>query len=121
MSRVRRLDTARARAGLHRLARDRPDLAGSPQLRGALEWLDTTEDGEDTMTDEVKDAQLVVRMPTALLERLDAYAERLRADMPGAKWARADVARMLLSKALDAADEGPALADARARRGRPGR
>ena len=44
MSKVRRLDTARARAGLARLAVERPDLADSPQVRGALEWLDTTDE-----------------------------------------------------------------------------
>jgi len=77
-------------------------------MRGALDWLDTTEDDEDTMT-ETKDAQLVVRIPTALLDRVDAYAERLRVEMPGAKWARADVARMLLTKALDAIEKQPGI------------
>jgi len=115
MSKVRQLDAARARKGLAGLAREHPELAGSRQVQGALEWLETTEDDEDDMPDETKDAQLVVRMPSAMIKRLDAYAETLRAKMPGAKWARADVARMLLTQALDAA-EAPSLL--RGRRGK---
>lgn len=53
------------------------------------------------MDDERNDGQLVVRIPSTLLGRLDAYAERLAAEMPGARWSRANVARMLLTKALD--------------------
>jgi hypothetical protein len=105
VSKVRRLDVAQARAGLVKLAREHPELAAGPQVEGARAWLDSVgrnEDEDDRMTDETKDAQLVVRLPQALMERLDAYAEALRAQMPGAKWVRADVARMLLTKGLDA-------------------
>ena len=44
------------------------------------------------------------RLPGALLARVDAYAERLRREMPGPSWKRADVVRLLLAKALDATE-----------------
>ena len=47
-----------------------------------------------------KDAQLVVRMDTELIEQLDAYAEGLREEQPGPAWTRADVVRLLLTRAL---------------------
>jgi hypothetical protein len=56
---------------------------------------------EETMADETKDEQMVVRLPGALLARVDAYAERLRREMPGPSWKRSDVVRLLLAKALD--------------------
>jgi hypothetical protein len=56
------------------------------------------------MADEAKGEQLVVRLPGSLLERLDAYAERMRREMPGPAWKRSDVVRLLLAKALDAAE-----------------
>ncbi len=48
------------------------------------------------------DAQLVVRLPEELLTKLDAHADRLRAEQPGPAWSRADVVRLLLTRALDA-------------------
>jgi metal-responsive CopG/Arc/MetJ family transcriptional regulator len=56
------------------------------------------------MGDETKDEQIVVRLPSSLLERLDAYADRMRREMPGPAWKRSDVVRMLLTKALDASE-----------------
>lgn len=56
------------------------------------------------MADVTNDEQLVVRLPASLLERLDAYAEKMRRDMPGPSWKRSDVVRLLLAKALDAAE-----------------
>lgn len=50
------------------------------------------------------DAQLVVRLPVKLLERIDERTEELRADMPGVKLSRGDVVRLLLTNALDAHD-----------------
>jgi hypothetical protein len=46
-------------------------------------------------------AQLVVRLPKSLLDRLDVYAQTLQKQQPGSTWKRADVARMLLTRALD--------------------
>ena len=48
--------------------------------------------------------QTAFRLPTALLARLDQYGARLRAEHPGMTVTRADVVRMLLTKALDEAD-----------------
>lgn len=57
----------------------------------------------DHVTQE-QNAQLVVRLSQALLDRVDAHAERLREQIPGSSWKRADVVRLLLTQALDAAE-----------------
>jgi metal-responsive CopG/Arc/MetJ family transcriptional regulator len=54
--------------------------------------------------DETKDEQIVVRLPSSLLGRLDALAEELRRETPGPAWSRSDVVRMLLARALDEAE-----------------
>ncbi len=41
------------------------------------------------------------RLPPELLARIDAYAERLRAEVPWSNATRADAARALLTYALD--------------------
>ena len=51
-----------------------------------------------------QDEQIVTRAPHALVERLDAYVERLKAEEPGRRVTRADAIRILLHKALDAID-----------------
>jgi hypothetical protein len=53
-----------------------------------------------------QDEQIVTRAPHALVERLDAFVERLKAEEPGRRVTRADAIRILLHKALDA-EEGP--------------
>lgn len=45
--------------------------------------------------------QTAFRLPATLLERLDRHAERLRVVHPGMTVTRADVVRMLLTRALD--------------------
>jgi hypothetical protein len=52
----------------------------------------------------VSEEQLVVRLPAGLLDRVDAYAERLREEQPGPLWRRSEVVRMLLIRALDAVE-----------------
>lgn len=52
----------------------------------------------------VSEEQIVVRLPAGLLERVDAYAERLREEQPGPLWRRSEVVRMLLIRALDAVE-----------------
>ena len=61
---------------------------------------------ENVMADKKtgQDEQLVVRLPNALLERVDAYAERLRDEQPGPAWKRSDVVRLLLARALDSVE-----------------
>ena len=54
---------------------------------------------------ELNDAQLIVRLPTSLVERLDAHALRLRQNMPGVPFSRADAVRVLLSSGLDDAEK----------------
>jgi hypothetical protein len=49
-----------------------------------------------------QDEQLVVRLPGALLARVDAYADALRREHPGPVFTRSDVVRLLLTRALDA-------------------
>lgn len=41
------------------------------------------------------------RLPSALVERLDRHAERLRRRHPGLEATRADALRLLLTEALD--------------------
>lgn len=53
---------------------------------------------------EGNDAQLVVRLPQDVMDRLDTYAERLRKEQPGPSWKRSDVVRMLIVRGLDAAE-----------------
>jgi hypothetical protein len=70
-----------------------------------MKWEDALEDLMATKkSGTVSDEQLVVRMPKALLDRVDAYAERLREEQPGPAWKRSDVVRMLLARALDAVE-----------------
>ena len=105
-TKVQRLDAARGRVALAKLARDKPELADSPQLAGAHAWLDDVErdEGDEAMADDTKEIQVVVRLTKAMADRLDTHAERLRAEMPGPTWSRSDVVRSLLANALDAAD-----------------
>jgi hypothetical protein len=52
------------------------------------------------MTDERRDAQLVARVPTSLLGRVDAYAAKKR-KATGENVTRADAVCFLLASALD--------------------
>lgn len=47
------------------------------------------------------DSQLVVRLPAALVGRVDRFAELMRAELPGSRFARAEAVRVLLTRALD--------------------
>jgi hypothetical protein len=92
-----------ARANLRRIAREHPELTTKPGEANRRGW---EKDLETTMG-ETKDEQIVVRLPSALLERIDAYAERMRQEVPGPSWKRSDVVRMLLAKAMDEAEAPP--------------
>jgi hypothetical protein len=96
------LDAVRtARANLRRLAREHPELTGPPGKANRKGWEQSL---EAIVADETKDEQMVIRLSTALLQRLDAYAVRLREEMPGPSWKRSDVVRLLLARALDEAE-----------------
>ena len=47
------------------------------------------------------DSQLVVRLPGSLVGRVDDFAERMRSELPGVRFARAEAVRVLLTRALD--------------------
>ena len=47
------------------------------------------------------DSQLVVRLPGSLVGRVDDFAERMRNELPGVRFARAEAVRVLLTRALD--------------------
>jgi hypothetical protein len=47
------------------------------------------------------DSQLVVRLPGELVGRVDQYAARMRRELPGVRFARAEAVRVLLTRALD--------------------
>jgi len=53
------------------------------------------------------DSQLVVRLPAALVRRVDHFAARMRAELPGTRFARAEAVRVLLTRALDGASAKP--------------
>lgn len=53
---------------------------------------------------ELSDEQLVARLPAALLARVDRFAEHMRDELPGSRFARAEAVRVLLSRALDQAE-----------------
>ena len=89
-----------ARANLRRLAREHPELRGEPGDANRAGWERTLE----TMAE--NDEQIVIRLPGALVERVDAHVERLRAEQPGLRITRSDAVRMLLSKALEAVEPG---------------
>ena len=50
------------------------------------------------------DRQVAFRLPSVLVDRLDAYAERLRQENPGIRVSRADAVRLLLTRALEAVE-----------------
>lgn len=95
----------KARASLARLAEDFPELCATSSEGNRSAWERALE--EQTMATKKKntqDDQLVVRLPKALLERVDAYAERLKVEQPGPAWRRSDVVRLLMARALDDVD-----------------
>jgi hypothetical protein len=47
------------------------------------------------------DSQLVVRLPGTLVGRIDQYAARMRRELPGVRFARAEAVRVLLTRALE--------------------
>jgi hypothetical protein len=63
--------------------------------------VDAALDEEVTMpSKDRKERQLVVRMPRDLSDRLEAYAQKLRAEQPGPKWTMSDVIRKVLAEAM---------------------
>lgn len=51
--------------------------------------------------------QVAFRLPESLVERLDTFVERQREALPGLNFTRADAARILLMRGLDAAEARP--------------
>jgi hypothetical protein len=95
----------KARASLAKIAEDFPELR-TPSSRGnRTVWETALEDEIMATKKTAQDEQIVVRLPKPLLERVDAYAERLRAEQPGPAWRRSDVVRLLMARALDDADK----------------
>jgi hypothetical protein len=96
----------RARAELDRLALEHPELVDlTARGAGNLDlWIAALERAEvDTM--EANDAQSALRLPAALVERIDREADRMRAAYPpGVRLTRADVMRMLLLQAIERLD-----------------
>jgi hypothetical protein len=93
------LDAVRtARANLKRIAKEHPELVGPPGKANRTRWESTL---EETMSDQANDEQIVVRLPGALLARIDAYAEGQR-KATGLRVSRSDAVRLLVARALDA-------------------
>lgn len=62
--------------------------------------------------------QTAFRLPVSLLGRLDHHVEHLRAEQPGMNITRADVVRLLLTRALDELEAAEAGSKASTRRRR---
>jgi hypothetical protein len=86
-----------ARANLRQIAREHPELVGEPSAGNREGWERTLETMEN-------DEQIVVRLPSAIVERIDAYAERMKKEQPGFRITRSDVVRSLIVRALDEAE-----------------
>jgi hypothetical protein len=52
------------------------------------------------MATEEKTAQIALRLPIALLDKIERYAESLRRQSPGLSLTRSDAMRMLLTRGL---------------------
>jgi Arc/MetJ-type ribon-helix-helix transcriptional regulator len=66
-----------------------------------------------TMADETKkkaQKQTGFRLPEELIERIDAHVKRMQITNPGLEATRSDAARVLLTAALDRAEESAAKA-----------
>lgn len=51
-----------------------------------------------------KTTQVAFRLPDSLLQRLDRHVERMNSENPGLEFSRADAARSLLTRSLDAVE-----------------
>ena len=96
----RPVDLAKVRealAGLDDLAQRRPDLVGTPTSdpEAVAAILATLEDSVQN------DRSVTFRLPSALVKRIDAYAEVLREQTPGMRVSRTDAVRVLLTMSLD--------------------
>ena len=101
-------DLAAISAALKRLddiARDHPELVSSapPSPEDIRGWEETLREMEEDMATK----QVAFRFPVKLVERLDAFAEKLQRASPGLRVTRADAARLLLTRALEAANQDP--------------
>lgn len=96
------LGTVRAaRASLEKLAEDFPELRAPSSVGNRAKWEEALDMAAKKKTNREQDEQIVVRVSSALVERIDAYAERLRVEQPGPAWKRSDVVRLLITRALD--------------------
>jgi hypothetical protein len=92
-----------ARANLKQLAKRHPELVGPPSKGNRARWESTL---EETMGDQANDEQIIVRLPAALLARIDAFAvERRKAT--GENVTRSGAVRLLVARALDAKPAKP--------------
>jgi len=96
------VDVARVAAALDQLDALAVEHPEAFQGRDAAAWT-TILEGAQTMTPE-QTYQTAVRLPVSILERVDAYTERMHREIPGAKFTRTDAIRMLLVQALEAQD-----------------
>ncbi len=74
---------------LDALAREQPELTAP-----------TAHDRERTDRMAANEKQVSFRLPADLVDRIDAHAQRMQANAPGMTVTRADVVRMLLTRAI---------------------
>ena len=92
-----------ARERMDEIAQEHPELVhpGPPISADVQGWEETLQELEDNMATR----QVAFRLPVELVERLDAFAEQMKAESPGLRVTRADAARLLLTRALDASEK----------------
>ena len=84
---------AKARARLRELAAEHPELTGESSVDA---WERTLEANEMAEHEE----QIAVRLPGAMMARLDEHVERMKKEHPGMRVTRSDAVRTILAKAL---------------------
>lgn len=88
-----------SRERLRALVEAHPELRGERSAENVDGWEAILREDEAHMG---KTTQFGFRLSDALVERLDAYVEQMRATAPGMDVTRADAVRVLLTLALDA-------------------
>jgi hypothetical protein len=82
---------------LDALVQTHPELT-APDTQARLDaWVQ-----EKAMSESKGAKSILVRMPKDLIEALDRYAERKKAEQPGTTFSRSDAIRVLLYKAIAA-------------------
>jgi hypothetical protein len=110
------IDRQRIRVALEKLDAliiAHPELREGPSRARLGQWLE-----DEQRMAQAKRPGVFIRMDTDLLERIDAYVDRMARDQPGTLPTRSDAIRVLIYKGLDATSQRPTSPDEDAPRGK---